>query len=135
MKNKEDTESTETKRDPLTAKVTGCAIKVHRKLGPGLLESTYQKCLTYELKISGIDFKVEAPMPVTYKEVNLNCDYRVDIFVEDYFIIELKFVKNLIPLYEAQLLTYMKLAEAPIGLLLNFNVRMLRDGIKRLSLF
>ncbi len=128
----EHTETTE--RDPLTHKVIGCAIEVHRNLGPGLLESSYEQCLAHELMLAKIRFKVQLPIPVLYKEVKLDCGYRADFIVEDCLILELKAVEQLSKLHEAQILTYMKLAKTPVGLLLNFNVRVIKDGIKRYKL-
>jgi len=116
---------------PLSGKVIGCAIEVHRQLGPGLLESTYEKCLAHELRLAKIEFKSQTPIPVYYKGRNLDCGYRVDLLVEDFLVVKLKAVEQISRLHQAQLLTYMKLAEAPLGLLLNFNVPQLKDGIKR----
>ena len=115
----------------ITGKIIGCAIEVHRLLGPGLLESAYEECLAYEL--SSIGLKAERPkhVPVIYKEIHLECGYRIDILVEDLVIIELKTVENFCPVHEAQILTYMKFAQKRIGLLLNFNVTVLKDGIRR----
>jgi GxxExxY protein len=117
--------------DDLSNRVLGCAIEVHRQLGPGLLESTYEQCLAYELNQTGILFKIQQPLPVAYKEIKLECGYRVDLFVDDRLVIELKSVEQLLKIDEAQLLTYMKLANVRIGLLINFNVQMLKKGIKR----
>lgn len=121
-------------KDPLTEKVIGCAIEVHRTLGPGLLESTYQKALAHELKLQGIAFKVEVSLPVVYKGVYLDCGYRLDVVVEDRLIIELKSVDELKGIHMAQLLTYMKVSGIETGLLINFNVERLVDGVKRLKL-
>ena len=121
-------------KDPLTEKVIGCAIEVHRTLGPGLLESTYQKALAHELKLQGIAFKVEVSLPVVYKGVYLDCGYRLDVVVEDRLIIELKSVDELRGIHMAQLLTYMKVSGIETGLLINFNVERLVDGVKRLKL-
>jgi len=121
-------------KDPLTGKVIGFAIEVHRNLGPGLLESTYQQCLAHELHINGVNFKKEIPLPVEYKDVRLDCGYRIDMLVEDRLIIELKAVKQLSDIHTAQILTYMKLAKISTGLLINFNVKRLKDGIKRYKL-
>jgi GxxExxY protein len=119
-------------RAPLTQQVIGCAIEVHRNLGPGLLESTYEKCLAHELSLAGIPFATQVPMPVEYKGIVLDCGYRIDLFIDDYLVVELKAVENVLPIHQAQLITYMKLAEAPVGLLINFNVKLLKDGIRRL---
>ena len=110
------------------------AIEVHKFLGPGLLESSYEQCLAYELTQRKIRFKLQQSIPVQYKTVNLDCGYRIDLLVEDKLIIELKSVEILLPIHEAQLLTYMKLAKIKIGLLINFNVRRLKDGLKRFVL-
>lgn len=120
--------------DPLTQKVIGCAIEVHRNLGPGLLESTYQQCLARELGLQGIPFKMEWPIPVHYKKIKLDCGYRVDLLIEDKLILELKAIARIMEIHQAQLLTYMKLAEVETGLLINFNVRRLVDGIKRFKI-
>ena len=121
-------------RDPLTEKVIGCAIEVHRMLGPGLLESAYQQALAHELQLRGIQFEMEVPLPVDYKNVHLDCGYRMDIVVEGRVIIELKSVEKLKGIHTAQLLTYMKLSGIQTGLLINFNSERLVDGLKRLKL-
>ncbi len=120
--------------DQLSKQVIGLAIEVHRELGPGLLESTYEKCLTYELKTHNIECETQLALPVKYKEIDLDCGYRVDLMVEQRLIVELKSVNSLQRIHEAQLLTYMKLAHIKIGLLVNFNTRLLKNGIKRLVL-
>ncbi|MAX24116.1 MAG: GxxExxY protein [Phycisphaeraceae bacterium] len=125
---------TETQRDTLTEKVIGLAIQVHRTLGPGLLESVYQSCLCHELAQHGLRFKSEIELPVLYKGMKLDQGFRIDILVEDSLILELKTVEQLRPIHEAQLLTYLKLAQCPVGLLINFNVDLLKNGIKRLVL-
>jgi GxxExxY protein len=130
--NKEIGENGEEERDPLTQRVIGCAIEVHRYLGPGLLESSYEKCLAHELRLAGLSFINQAPMPIDYKGVTLECGYRLDFVIDDYLVVELKAVEQLLPIHQAQLITYMKIAEAPVGLLINFNVKLLKDGIKRL---
>jgi GxxExxY protein len=122
------------KFDALSNKVIGCALEVHRELGPGLLESTYEHCLAHELNLNGIGFKLQHPQPVKYKGIRLDCGYRVDMLIEDKMIIELKSVDSIKSIHEAQLLTYMKLSRIKTGLLMNFNVRRLRDGIKRFVL-
>jgi GxxExxY protein len=114
----------------LSHKVIGCAIEVHRVLGPGLLESTYEQCLAHELNLNKISLKLQHPLPVQYKEIRLDCGYRVDILIENEIIIELKSVEELKGIHEAQLLTYMKLAEIKQGFLMNFNVKQLKDGMK-----
>jgi len=120
--------------DELSKRVIGCALEVHRALGPGLLESTYQQCLAHELSLADIPFQLEADVPVTYKGVRMDCGYRVDLLVGDKLILELKSVNEILGIHEAQLLTYMKLAKVPVGLLINFNVELLRDGIRRFVL-
>jgi GxxExxY protein len=122
------------KFDDLSNRVLGCAIDVHRELGPGLLESTYEQCLAYELNQAGIPFKIQQQLPVEYKEIKLDCGYRVDLFVDDRLIIELKSVERLLKIHEAQILTYMKLANVKVGLLINFNVDILKKGIRRFVL-
>ena len=118
-------------RDKFTRKSIGFAIEVHRKLGPGLLESAYQQCLAHELKLNHAAFRLEHPLPVEYKGLQLDCGYRIDMLIEDRLIVELKSVEAFKPIHEAQLLTYMKLAKIDTGILINFNVRMLKDGIRR----
>jgi GxxExxY protein len=118
----------------LTQKVIGCAMEVHRHLGPGLLESTYEQCLAFELSRAEVPFCLQHPLPVEYKGVKLDCGYRIDVFIDDRLIVELKSIEKVLPIHEAQLLTYMKLAQVRIGLLLNFNVLLLKDGIKRMML-
>jgi len=122
------------KFDDLSNKVIGLALDVHRELGPGLLESTYQQCLAYELSKENIKFEIEKEIPVKYKDVKLDCGYRIDLLVENKLILELKSVEKLLPIHEAQILTYMKLAKIKTGLLINFNVQMLKNGIKRFVL-
>jgi len=120
--------------DKLSNQVIGCAIEVHRTLGPGLLESTYEQCLAYELGHAGIRFQLQQALPVHYKGLRLDCGYRVDVLVEDALILELKSVESILGIHEAQLLTYMKLANIKTGLLINFNVQQLKAGIKRFVL-
>lgn len=114
----------------LSNRVIGCAIEVHKALGPGLLESAYQQCFCHEIKLNNINFEKEKPLPVNYKGSLLDCGYRIDLFVEDEIVIELKSVELLKPIHQAQLLSYMKLANAKQGFLINFNVRILKDGLK-----
>jgi len=121
-------------RDPLTERIIGLAIDVHRGLGPGLLESAYEECLCFELRDHGISFARQVPLPIVYKTVKLDCGYRIDVVVEQRLIIELKTVERLIPVHGAQLLTYLKLSRIRAGLLLNFNAPVLKDGIKRMVL-
>jgi GxxExxY protein len=115
----------------ITETIIGCSIKVHSALGPGLLESAYQQCLFYELKKAGLKVEKEKPLPVIYEEVELECGYRLDFWVENRVIVELKSVDNLNEIHLAQMLTYLKLAECEVGLLINFNVTQLVKGIKR----
>ncbi len=121
-------------RDPLTEKVIGCAIEVHRILGPGLLESAYQRCLALELRNMGLQFETEVPMPVKYKNEVLDCGCRADILVGKSLILVLKAVETILPIHQAQLLTYMKLSGIRIGLLINFYQPRLIDGLKRFIL-
>ena len=116
----------------LTEKVIGCAIEVHRILGPGLLESTYQQCLAHELMLNAIPFRLEASLPVDYKGVKLDFGYRLDLVVDEQLIVELKAVDQITGLHQAQLMTYMKLSKVSLGLLINFNVTRLVDGVKRM---
>ena len=118
-------------RDPMTDRIIGLAIEVHRALGPGLLESAYEECLCYELDAHKIPFRRQVPLPVVYKSVRLDCGYRMDLVVADKTVLELKTVERLLPLHEAQLLTYLKLSGIHTGLLMNFNSAVLKDGIKR----
>ena len=118
----------------LTGQIIGAAIEVHKELGPGLLESTYEECLCYEFSLRNIKYARQQSIPVKYKGTKLNCEYRIDVLVEDTVILELKSVDNLQPIYEAQLLTYLKLTGLKVGLLINFNVPVLKQGIKRLML-
>ena len=115
----------------ITEKIIGCAIEVHKKLGPGLLESAYEECLSYELKSAGFAIERQVPVPVVYKEIKLEYGYRIDILVERTVIIELKAIDAFAPVHEAQILTYMKFANKRIGLLINFYVTLLKEGIKR----
>ena len=121
--------------DDLSNKVMGCAIEVHRNLGPGLLESAYERCLSYELTCAGIRHEVQKELPIEYKGIKLDCGYRVDVIIEDKLIVELKSVSMIKDIHKAQLLTYMKLAGIKIGLLLNFNTKLLKEkGINRFVL-
>jgi len=120
--------------DQLSRRVIGCAIEVHRHLGPGLLEAAYEQSLAHELKLNDIAFELQVPQSVKYKAVLLDCGYRLDVLVESTLVVELKSVDEIKGIHEAQLLTYMKLAGLPTGLLINFNVRALKNGIKRFVL-
>lgn len=120
----------EVKFSELSKKVIGCAIEVHKALGPGLLESAYQHCFCHELRLNNIDFQTEKFLPVIYKGDQLDCGYRMDVLVADEIIVELKSVECLKPIHEAQILSYMKLANVGQGLLINFNVPLLKHGLK-----
>ena len=119
-------------QERLTGEIIGAAIEVHRQLGPGLLETTYQACLSRELELRGISFEYEKPLPLEYKGVRLDCGYRIDLLVAGLVIVEIKSVEALAPIHEAQLLTYLKLTGVKVGLLINFNVVVLKSGIRRL---
>jgi GxxExxY protein len=116
----------------LTHQIIGAAIEVHKNLGPSLLESTYEECLCHELSQRGISFERQKPIPVVYKGVKLDCGYRLDLLVADRVILELKSVEALAPIHDSIMITYLKLSEHRIGLLMNFNVQILKEGIKRL---
>ena len=120
--------------DELSRNVIGCAIEVHRNLGAGLLESTYRQCLACELSHAGIAFQMEVPLPVRYKGFLLDCGYRIDLLVRRDLIVEIKSVETLLPIHQAQILTYMRLANVSLGSLINFNVTKLQNGIKRFVL-
>ena len=117
--------------DKLTEKVIGCAIEVHRALGPGLLESAYEQCLAHEFSLQAVPFRLQVPIPVQYKNIKLECGYRIDVLVNECLILELKSVDKFLMVHEAQILTYLKHANISTGLLINFNVTRLVDGIKR----
>jgi GxxExxY protein len=118
----------------LTGEVIGAAIEIHRTLGPGLLESAYEECFCYELQLRNINFERQKPLPVVFKEVSLDCGYRLDLLVMNALVVEIKAVETLLLIHEAQLLTYLKLGGWNIGLLINFNVPVLKNGIKRIVL-
>lgn len=115
----------------LTQKIIGAAIEVHKTLGPGLLESAYQNCLFYELTQQGLQVKKEIALPIIYKGIRLDHGYRIDLLVEDDIVLELKTVEYLTDVHEAQILTYLKLGNYPLGLLINFHTKLLKDGLKR----
>jgi GxxExxY protein len=115
----------------LSSQIIGAAIEVHKTIGPGLLESAYEECLCHELKIRGIVFERQKSLPVTYKDVQLDCGYRLDVVVDNQIILELKSCEHIEPIHKAQLLTYLRLAGLSLGLLLNFNVPVMKDGIVR----
>ena len=119
-------------RDALTHDVIGAAIEVHRELGPGLLESVYEVCLCHELRLRNIECVSQVRLPVHYKGAELDADFRIDILIPDRLIIEVKAVERMLGVHDAQLLTYLKLSKIRVGLLLNFNVPVLKDGVKRL---
>lgn len=121
-----------TRSDELSNQIIGAAIEVHKALGPGLLESAYEECLCYELKLKELKFEKQKSLPVTYKGVHLDCGYRIDILIEDLVIVELKTVTVFEPIHKAQLLTYLKLTGLWLGLLINFNVPILKEGIRRI---
>jgi GxxExxY protein len=120
--------------DPLSNRVIGCALEVHRALGPGLLESAYRQCLAYELSRAGIEFQMEVPLPVRYKEVLLDCGYRIDVLIGTELLLELKAIETVLPIHQAQIISYLRLAQVPVGLLINFHVLKLAHGIKRFVL-
>lgn len=118
--------------DQLTDKVIASAISVHKELGPGLLESTYEACLTYELLDRGLKVETQKPLPVNYRGQKFDCGYRIDLLVEDLLVVELKSVEKLMPIHTAQILSYLRLSNLQVGLLLNFNVMRLKDGLHRI---
>ncbi len=125
-------ENSRQRADELSKEIIGAAIEVHRRLGPGLLESAYEECLCCELSLRGIEFKRQVSLPVVYKGVKLDCGYRLDLLVGDLVILELKSVEKIEPIHEAQLLTYLRLRDSWLGLIINFNVKLLKDGVRRL---
>ena len=131
----ENSEYTEKEEfDTLTGDIIGAAIEVHRALGPGLLESAYEACLMYELRLRRLNVEHQKPLPIFYKDVILDCGYRLDIVVENQVIVEIKSVSGIAPIHEAQLLSYLKMSDYTRGLLINFNVTMLKDGLRRMRL-
>jgi GxxExxY protein len=121
----------ETANDELTEQIIGCAIDVHRALGPGLLESAYEACLAYKLNQAGLTVRQQVPVPVVFEGVRLECGYRLDMLVDDRVVVEAKSVDELTPVHMAQLLTYLRLSRRRVGLLINFNVEVLKDGLRR----
>ena len=119
------------KLNKITETIISGAINVHRTLGPGLLESAYEACMVYELAQAGLKVEQQKPLPIVYREVKLECGYRLDLMIENEVIIEIKSIEKLMPIHQAQLLSYLKLSECKVGLLINFNVKVLKDGIKR----
>ncbi len=138
MKDKLKPENTETAEirgvieNVLTDQIIGCAIEVHRNLGPGLLESVYEECLCYELSQIGLGFERQVHLPLTYKGIKLECGHKLDLVVEDSIVVELKSIEDLAPVHHAQLLTYLKSSNRRVGLLINFNVPILKNGLKRI---
>ena len=119
------------KINQITSEIIGSAIEVHRVIGPGLLESAYEECLCHELSLRNISFKRQFPLPINYKSHLLDCGYRLDLLVMDKVVVEIKAVEKLLPIHKAQILTYLKLGSWKVGLLINFNVAVLKDGITR----
>jgi GxxExxY protein len=117
--------------DRITESIIGAAIEVHRALGPGLLESAYEACLAFELAQRGLSVEQQKPLPVIYREVKLDCGYRLDLLIEEQVIVEVKAVDRLTPIHQAQLLSYLRLSSCKVGLLINFNVKVLKDGLRR----
>ena len=128
----ENAESAEMRVNDITEQIIGAAIEVHRELGPGLLESTYEACLLFEPTGRRLRVERQKALPVVYRDVQIDCGYRIDLLVEHLVIVELKAVAQLEPIHEAQLLTYLKLSGCHVGLLINFNVKKLKNGIRRL---
>src|SRR5882672_9372145 len=121
----------EEEENAVTEKIIGAAIEVHRCLGPGLLESAYEECLCYELSQLGLRFERQVRLPVQYKTLKLDCGYRMDLVVEDAIVVEIKSIEDLLPIHDAQLLTYLRASEKRVGLLFNFNVVLLKNGLRR----
>ena len=124
----------EEERDPLTHLVIGAAMEVHREMGPGLLESAYEAALAYELTLQGLQIERQKEQPIRYKGLLIETGFRIDVLVEGQVVVELKAVESILPIHEAQLITYLKLSNCRVGLLINFNVPLLKQGIKRLVL-
>jgi GxxExxY protein len=118
--------------EELTGKIIASAIEVHRHLGPGLLESAYEECFCHELKLQSVVFDRQKPLPLEYKGIKLDCGYRMDIVADGKAVVEIKCVERILPIHEAQLLTYLKLSGLRVGLIVNFHTRFIKDGIKRL---
>ena len=121
-------------RDPLSERVIGLAIDVHRALGPGLLESAYEECLCLELRQADVSYTRQVPLPIVYKGMRLDCGYRLDVVVAHSLILEIKSVEQLLPIHEAQILTYLRLSGTKVGLLINFNTALLKNGVRRFIL-
>ena len=118
--------------DQITRRIIGAAIEGHQLLGPGLLESAYQTCLAFELRQRGVKVEEQRPLPIVYKDVHLDCGYRMDLLVENEIVVEIKALEQFAPIHEAQLLSYLRLSGKRVGLLINFHVRVLKDGLKRI---
>lgn len=118
--------------DLITRRIIGAAIEVHRRLGPGLLESAYEACLAFELRERGLKIEQQKPLPVAYKDVQLECGYRLDLVVEDAVVVEIKAIEQLAPIHDAQVLSYLRIANKRVGLLINFHTRVLKNGLKRI---
>jgi len=118
--------------DQITRRIIGAAIEVHQVLGPGLLESAYQTCLSFELRQRGVKVEEQRPLPIVYKDVHLDCGYRMDLLVENEIVVEIKALEQFVPIHEAQLLSYLRLYGKRVGLLINFHLRVLKDGLKRI---
>lgn len=125
------TKFTKEEKEDLSRRIIGSAIEVHKQIGPGLLESVYEECLKEELRLRKINVLPQVPIPLIYKGMDLECDYRLDLLVEDEIIVELKAVESLLPIFEVQLLTYLKLTKRTLGLVINFNQVLLKNGIRR----
>jgi len=119
------------KLNKVTEAIISVAVDVHRALGPGLLESAYEACMVYDLAKAGLKVEQQKPLPIVYRGIKLECAYRLDLMIDNEVIVEIKSVKKLLPIHQAQLLSYLKLSECKVGLLINFNVKMLKNGIKR----
>jgi GxxExxY protein len=124
----------EYKSDPLIPEIIGAAIEVHKQIGPGLLESVYEHCLCHELFTKSIEFKRQVPIPILYKGVKLNCGFRADLLIQDKIIIEIKSIDKLASIHRAQIISYMMIVRAPFGLLINFNVELLKTGLRKFVL-
>jgi len=121
----------EERLNKITKTIIGVAINVHRELGPGLLESAYEACMVYDLAQSGLKVEQQKPLPIVYRGVKLECGYRLDLMIENEVIVEIKSIEKLLPIHQAQLMSYLKLTDCKVGLLINFNVNILKNGIKR----
>lgn len=123
-----------TRENSLSRQIIGAAIEVHKQLGPGLLESAYEECLAHELTLRDISFERQKQLPVVYKGIRLDCGYRLDLLVDELVVVELKTIDRFAPIHQAQMITYLKLTGCKLGLLLNFNKKLMRNGIKRVVL-